>query len=140
MKYSLSIVLVIVTQSFLFSQSHSLTIKLSPIQSQKGFIELSLYDKPSNFPKVGKTFKMVRIKPIGKQLTYTFKGLKPGKYAVCTYHDENQNNVCDKNMFGIPTEAYAFSRNYRPVLSTPTFSQCSVEVIKNTSLNIKMVY
>lgn len=132
--------LICIVQYYTYSQTVDLTVKLSPIESQKGVIELSIYNTPSKFPKVGETYKMVRLKPTGKELTYTFKGLKPGKYAVCTYHDENANKTCDKNMFGIPTEAYAFSNDVRPVLSAPTFEQCAISLTKSTTTKIKMVY
>jgi uncharacterized protein (DUF2141 family) len=117
-----------------------LTVKITGLQNQKGLIEIALYNDPKKFPKVGQTMKMVRLKPTGKEITYVFNDLKPGKYAVCTFHDENSNKVCDKNMIGIPTEAFAFSNNFRPVISVPTFEQCATTVDKDKSLNIKMVY
>ena len=139
MKY-LFLISAVFSISFFWGQTCDLTVSLTSIQSQKGLIELSIYDTPSKFPKVGETLKMVRLKPKGSSLTYTFKGLKPGKYAVCTFHDENSNKVCDKNLFGIPTEAYAFSKDFRPVLSAPKFDQCAIVVSKNTTTKIKMVY
>lgn len=117
-----------------------LTVKITGLENQKGLIEIALYNDPKKFPKVGQTLKMVRLKPNGKEITHVFTDLKPGKYAVCIFHDENSNKVCDKNMFGIPTEAFAFSNNFRPVISVPTFDQCATSVDKDKSLSIKMVY
>ncbi|MFN5784598.1 MAG: DUF2141 domain-containing protein [Flavobacteriia bacterium] len=117
-----------------------LTVKLTNIQNQKGVIELSLYKDPILFPKVGQTYRMVRIKPDGNELIYHFVNLDAAPYAVCTYHDENNNKVCDKNMIGIPTEAYAFSNNFRPKWSAPDFEDCSLMVDKDKTVSIKMVY
>lgn len=61
---------------------------MTGISSAKGMVEFALYKNPAVFTQAG-------------------------KYAVVVYHDENHNKICDKNFFGIPTEAYAFS-NTRP--------------------------
>jgi uncharacterized protein (DUF2141 family) len=121
-------------------KTFDLTVKITSMENQKGLIEIGLYNDAKKFPKVGQTLKMIRLKPNGKERTYVFKDLKPGKYAVCTFHDENANKICDKNILGIPTEAFAFSNNIRPIISVPTFEQCATNVDKNKSFTIKMVY
>ena len=62
------------------------------------------------------------------------------KYGVCIYHDENNNDKCDKNFFGIPTEGYGFSNNKKPVLSIPSFEECSVNLTSDKSISIKVLY
>lgn len=134
-------ILFLFVYSFGFSQKqHTLTVKVSGIQNLKGVIELALYKDPNKFAKVGQTYRIIRIKPDGANLTHEFKNLEEGKYAICLYHDENNNKVCDKNFFGIPTEAYAFSNNIRPKLSVPSFEECSTFLDKNKTFSIKMVY
>ena len=136
----------IVIASFMFfvpndtKKKHCLTVKLTNIQSQNGVIEIGLYKDPERFPKVGQTHGMVRVKPNGHELIYHFVNLEAGPYAVCIYHDENNNKVCDKNLIGIPTEAYAFSNNFRPKWSAPVFDDCSTMVDKDKTISIKMVY
>jgi uncharacterized protein (DUF2141 family) len=134
-------ILFLLLSEIVFSQKqHTLTIKVSGIQNLNGVIEIALYKDPNKFAKVGQTYRIARIKPEGANLTYEFKNLEDGKYAVCLYHDENNNKVCDKNFFGIPTEAYAFSNNIRPKLSVPSFEECSTHLDKNKTFVIKMVY
>jgi len=118
----------------------TLTVKITSIENQKGMIEISVYNKVDGFAQVGKTYKMVRIKPEGTEIVYQFHNLPSGKYAVCTFHDENSNKVCDKNFIGIPTEAYAFSNNIRPKLAIPSFEECATDLNKNKSFTIRMVY
>jgi hypothetical protein len=60
--------------------------------------------------------------------------------SVVVYHDVNQNKICDKNFFGVPTEGYAFSNNVRPNLSVPSFEDCCFKFQQDRSINIKMVY
>jgi uncharacterized protein (DUF2141 family) len=138
-------VLIFIASLFLFApidakKKHCLTIKLTNIQNQKGVIEIGLYKDPERFPKVGETHGMVRIKPEGNELIYHFVNLESGPYAVCIYHDENNNKVCDKNLIGIPTEAYAFSNNFRPKWSVPEFEDCSTMLDKDKTISIKMIY
>lgn len=44
-----------------------------------------------------------------------------GEYAAALYLDENQNGVIDRNVIGLPTEAYGFSNNVRAKWSVPSF-------------------
>lgn len=140
MKTFYFILLLIISRIGVSQNQHTLTVKVSGIQNNNGVIELALYKDPNKFAKVGQTYRIIRIKPDGVNLTHEFKNLEEGKYAICLYHDENNNKVCDKNFFGIPTEAYAFSNNIRPKLSVPTFEECSTYLDKNKTFSIKIVY
>ena len=42
---------------------------------------------------------------------HRFEGLPAGDYALQVIHDENDNGDLDKNLLGIPSEDYGFSRN-----------------------------
>ena len=141
MKLLFTLLFALVTIPF-FAQKeeHTLTVQVTSIESQRGVIEIALYKDPQKFAKVGQTYRIIRIKPEGNTIVHEFKNLEEGKYAVCLFHDENNNKTCDKNFFGIPTEAYAFSNNIRPKFSVPTFEECSTKLDKNKTLTIKMVY
>ena len=118
----------------------TLTIEVTNIQNTKGVIEIGLYDNAEDFPDPEKQFKFRRIKPTGEKLKYKFTGLKPGKYAIALYHDENSDKVCNKNAIGISTEAYAFSRNFRPKLKAPKFTDVYVSVKEKRYVIIDLVY
>ncbi len=130
---------------FLVSASESekhytLTIKVDNIKSVKGMMEISIYKDPAKFPKVGQTYRMARVKVEGHTVNYTFEHLEADDYAIGLYHDVNSNKVCDKNFFGIPTEAYGFSNNYRPVLSAPDFDDCDFELSCDRTLTIHLIH
>lgn len=122
------------------SESHSLTITVQNLRSLNGELEIGLYNNAEKFPKVGETFKMVRLRVNKLEMTYEFTNLKPGNYAICIYHDENSNKTCDKNIIGIPVEGYAFSNNIKPKLSAPSFKDCAVMLNENKIFTVKMVY
>ena len=46
----------------------------------------------------------------------------PEKIAVAVIHDANGNRDMDRNLVGIPTEAYGFSRGVRPRFGPPKFA------------------
>jgi uncharacterized protein (DUF2141 family) len=122
------------------AQKHDLRITVTQIQSAQGLIEFALYKNPEVFTQAGKTHRLARQNAQKGEVSFVFTDLDPGKYAIVVYHDENQNKICDKNFFGVPTEAYAFSNNVRPKLSVPSFDDCAVNLQQNKSINIQMVY
>lgn len=129
----------IINATISYSQ-RTLTVIITNVQKQEGLIEIGLYNDSEKFPVVGEQYKVVRLKPEGKELKHTFTGLEDGKYAISIYHDENADNKCNRNLIGIPTEAYAFSNNFRPKFSIPTFKDCSFLVIWDAVEKIKLVY
>lgn len=131
--------LLITTSSFVDSGGASLTVKVTNIAGKKGYVEIGLYNNKDKFLKVGKTYKMIRVKVKGSVVTHKFTNLKPGKYAMSIYHDKNGDKKCNKNMFGIPTESYCFSNNYVPRFSKPSFSDCGFSLKKARLLTIKML-
>ncbi|MFM7007306.1 MAG: DUF2141 domain-containing protein [Flavobacteriales bacterium] len=120
--------------------NYDLQVSVSAIANNKGLVEFALYKNPAVFTEAGKTHRLARIDAQKGTVSYTFKDLEPGKYALVVYHDENHNKICDKNFFGIPTEAYAFSNNVRPKLSVPSFEECAIKLQQDRSIQIKMVY
>jgi uncharacterized protein (DUF2141 family) len=118
----------------------TLKVKVHSIQNTNGQIELSIYNDPKVFPEVGKTYKIARIDPKGSEVVYEFTNLPAGEYAIATFHDENNDKECNTNLIGVPTEAFAFSNDFRPFLSAPDFSDCAFTVNKNMEISIEMVY
>lgn len=121
-------------------KTFDLSILVTDLENNDGVLQFGLYNDASKFPKVGETYKMVRVETSGKSRKYTFKGLPEGSYAVAIYQDENNNDNCDKNFLGVPTEAYAFSNDIRPLLSVPKYKDCSFQLNKSQTINIKLVY
>lgn len=122
------------------NSTHDLKVNVLGIANDKGLVEFALYKNPDVFTEAGKTYRLARVDAQKGTVSYTFKNLEAGKYALVVYHDENHNKICDKNFFGIPTEAYAFSNNVRPKLSVPGFDECAIKLQQDRSLDIKMVY
>ncbi len=114
----------------------NLTVTVTNIQNSKGKISFGLFRKVDSFPVKGKQFKGVFIDTKKPSTKYTFENLADGQYAVAIFHDENENGIMDKNMFGAPTEAYGFSRNARGTFSAPSFEEAKIDLKENKSIEI----
>ena len=68
------------------------------------------------------------------EMEFVFSGLPPGRFAIAVFHDENNNDVLDVNLIGIPKEGYAFSRNARGFAGPPSFDAAAVEIPKNNAV------
>jgi uncharacterized protein (DUF2141 family) len=61
-------------------------------------------------------------------LIAVFANLKAGTYAISTFHDRNSNDTVDKNLFGLPTEKYGFSRDAAGRMGPPSFEAAAFTV------------
>lgn len=121
-----------------FTQKGSLTISVSNVQSAKGKIQIGVYNRKDNFPKVGKEYLVALVDAKTPYTSYTFKNIPLGDYAIAAYHDLNADNICNRNLLGIPTENYGFSNGAKPLLSAPSFKDAKVVVTQNTTAEIKL--
>ena len=71
---------------------------------------------------------------------FTISELKPGKYAVRYYHDENMNGIMEKNLVGKPLEGYGFSNNVIDKFGPPPFRKWISDLKENKRLDLKITY
>jgi len=58
----------------------------------------------------------------------TIRDVPPGTWAVLAYQDENENGQLDRNLIGIPSEDYGFSRDARGRFGPPSFDDAAIPV------------
>jgi len=75
-----------------------------------------------------------------KKVIISVNGLKPGKYAVRFYHDENLNQTMETNMVGKPTEGYGFSNNVTGRFAMPPFEKWLFDLNADKTILLKTVY
>jgi uncharacterized protein (DUF2141 family) len=121
----------ILISGYAFSQLN-LDIEISGIKSDKGKIMLQLYDgKESTLDQAIGDIKE-------NKCLLSFKNLKPGKYAIRYFHDENGNGKLDTNTFGIPKEGYGFSNNAKGSFGPPAFEKWIFDLNENKKLSLKI--
>lgn len=122
------------------SETHTLTVTINNIKTMEGSLKVGLYTNNGRFLEEGQTFQNISVEVENDSETFVFKNVPKGVYAISLYHDENSNGTCDRNLFGIPKEPYAFSNNFKPKFSAPTFADCQFELSSNKSLNIELIH
>ncbi len=142
-KFIISIVSVLVLLSVLsfsnIQEKQKVSIVVSNIKKPKGTIYVSVFNK-SNFLEKGKEVLKKSFKVDSEKLKKVDVFLEQGEYALASYYDANNNNKCDLNFIGVPTEQYAFSNNFKPFMSKPNFSDCSFFIEnKGKVLGIKLL-
>lgn len=117
-----------------------ININITEVEGVKGKIYIGLYNTKVGFREVSKTFKKEILDITSKPVSYSFKGVPSGTYAISIFHDKNVNGKLDTNLFGVPTEGYGFSKNIRHLLSATEFEEASFVLKEDTNLTINMGY
>ena len=96
-----------------------------------------MFNQDKGFPdKEQFAFRKERIPAKTGTMKLDFVNLPPGKYAFGVIHDENDNRVLDKGLFGIPKEGFCFSRQAMGTVGPPSFQAASVEVGNSVSVQM----
>lgn len=88
-----------------------LQVRFTSIKQQRGFIMMALYNSEVAYDGGGRSIASMRIPVTGAEATAQFPGLAPGDYALRAFHDIDGDGKMGENLFGIPTEPFAFSNN-----------------------------
>jgi uncharacterized protein (DUF2141 family) len=105
-----------------------LTVTISGARNANGAIAAGIFNSESGFPKPAAAVVAFRTKATTGPVSFTVHDLPAGRYAVTSYHDENDNGKLDADQTGLPTEGYGVSNKAREVLSPPQWSKASFEL------------
>ncbi|PIE48576.1 MAG: hypothetical protein CSA39_07025 [Flavobacteriales bacterium] len=112
----------------------TITVKIPNLTSDKGVVRIALYDK-ANFMMQPLDGKISKIKD--KSTEVQFENVKPGEYAIISYHDGNNNDKFDMDEQNMPLEDWGMSNN-PPHMEPPTFDAAKFTVTdENMEITIK---
>jgi uncharacterized protein (DUF2141 family) len=97
-------------------------------RSDKGTIEYAVYDRADTFPKDEGAIARGGVPADMEEARIVVKGLRPGRYAVAVFHDEDGDGRFDQGFLGIPLEDYGFSNNAAVFFGPPSFNDAAVTV------------
>lgn len=123
-----------------FSQSVDLTILFEDVRSDTGMLKVGIFDNAHDFMHKKDPVVGIKCHPKKPVTRYVAKGLKPGKYAVAAFHDENNDDTLNFRALGIPLEGVGFSGNFNSRLKPPGFVLASFRLENDTTIAIKMIY
>jgi uncharacterized protein (DUF2141 family) len=103
-----------------------LTIEVLGVRSNDGQVHFGLYDNPATFPTKDGRLAGAQQDVLENRAVSVFKGLKPGRYAVAVFHDDNGNGEFDQVFFGLPVEDFGFSNGAVAFFGPPGFDDAAV--------------
>ena len=139
MKYILLLpILLIFAPSFSNEEAGGkLTLRFEGIEKSGGTVRLALYDERAEF-MVEEKAVLYNFKADKKgSIEGEIKNLAVGNYAFAVFLDENNNKQLDKNLFGVPTEPYGFSKAPPSKWRLPTWDEVQFEL--NSSDQILLI-
>jgi uncharacterized protein (DUF2141 family) len=111
-----------------------LDIEINGIRNNKGNIMLQLIDEQE------KPVKQEIIPAKEKSVIVALNDIKPGRYAVRYYHDENVSGKMETNLVGKPVEGYGFSNNVTGKFGPPPFEKWLFDVSGNRKIVLNINY
>jgi uncharacterized protein (DUF2141 family) len=112
----------------------TLEIEITGIRNNKGEILIQLFNE--NQKVIGQQ-KGVIEESISN---VRFSNLKPGKYAVRYFHDENLSGIMETNGLGIPKEGYGFSNNASGLFGPRPFKEWLFDIKEDKKIVVKIRY
>lgn len=105
-----------------FAPCQKLTVVVSNVKSEKGYIRVALYNS-------GRSFMVTPVKTAEARakeghVMVVFQDVPEGDYAATVLHDLNDNKKMDENLLGIPKEGFGFSNDAMGALGPPGFKEC----------------
>jgi uncharacterized protein (DUF2141 family) len=108
-----------------FAADLTLTLRA---QGSGGSIAVAVYANAEDF-RTSRNPVATRVVPApGGATSVTISGLAPGRYAVGAFHDADSNGELTLWPFGLPREAYGFSRNARGRVGPPAFDAAAFDL------------
>jgi uncharacterized protein (DUF2141 family) len=115
-------------------------VEVGALHGTKGHVLCTLFDSEAAYKQLrpAKRLVVVAVQPI---TTCVFQDIAPGAYMITAVHDENDNGVLDKTIFGMPKEGYGVSNNHTYALKGPEFRESAVQLGNGLqSVSIRLRY
>lgn len=119
----------------LSATAHELGIKVEGFTSTEGYLYVALHKDAETWMTDKQPLQGQKLLVSGKTMQLVFKDLPDGDYGVTLYQDKNDNGKIDKNVLGIPTEPYGFSKNGGS-FGPPAFENSTIKVTSDAQTTI----
>ena len=121
----------------------TITVTVTGLRNAEGVVLACMTADEDRFPRCrgipGAHGATARAQEGG--VTFTFKGVAPGRYAIALLHDENENGKADRALGMMPKEGFGFSRDAKVRMGPPRFSDAAFDIgTEDRALTIRMRY
>ncbi len=121
----------------------TITVNVTELRNAKGIVRACMTTDKAKFPRcrgVPGAYGATAQAQEGS-ISFTFKGVKPGSYAIALLHDENANGKADRALGMMPKEGFGFSRDAKVRMGPPSFSDAAIDIgTEDRKLTIRMRY
>ncbi|MFN4080343.1 MAG: DUF2141 domain-containing protein [Saprospiraceae bacterium] len=104
---------------------------MTGIAERTGDIRVAIYDSRGSYMNEARMFRYFVLALDTRKdrvIELSLSDLPDGEYAFMCYQDKNRNGRLDRNVMGVPTEPYGFSRQARPKFRAPTWDEAKVQL------------
>ena len=105
----------------------TVTVKITGLRSEKGQVKIAVFNSSATWLGDHPAYSAT-IEVDSRSVMWKLTGVPYGEYGLAVFHDENKNGKMDKNVLGIPQEAYGFSNNMRVTFGPPKWEKSKVVV------------
>lgn len=123
------------------AKAAELEIRVEGLRNGEGKVRMGVCGDPACYDR-GSGFLINAVEDANKDgVRFELKDLKPGRYALMIFHDENSDDHHDSNWLGLPVEGFAFSNNATPGFGKPDFDEVAIDLPDGqVSQSITMIY
>ena len=114
----------------------TLVVKITGLRSEKGQVKIAVFNSAEKWLGEQPAYSST-ISVESQTVLWKINDIPYGDYGIAVFHDENKNGKMDKNLLGIPAEAYGFSNNVRVTFGPPTWEK-SKFVVKQPSTDVSI--
>lgn len=118
-----------------------LILDVVDIPCVQGKISILVFNKEEGFPeKKENAVLQTTVEVVAKTMKINLGKLPHGNYAIAIIHDKNANQELDKNLIGLPKEAFGFSNTFQLTFGPPSFFDATIQLnSENNSTTIKLI-
>lgn len=106
----------------------SVVVRVSGLKSKSASVMVAVFLNADGFPDVTAADSKAEQNADSELVEIELKLPLSGMAAVAVFQDLDGNGVLTKNVVGLPTEPYGFSRNARGTFGPPAFDAAAVDL------------
>jgi uncharacterized protein (DUF2141 family) len=116
----------------------TLTAEIANVRNARGHVHIDVCPQ-DRFLKEDCPYSGEATAQPGKTIVIV-RDVPPGRYAVQAFHDENDNHLVDRALFGIPKEGVGFSNDAPIALGPPKWADAAFVFTNDTAIRLRMRY
>lgn len=106
--------------------------------SERGTLRVAIFASESDFKDDKAAYSKNQAVSSPGDIRMSFPNISSGTYAVAAFYDRNDNKKLDRNLFGVPTEAYGFINEPASKWRAPRWEEISTNV-EDEELELRIV-